>query len=150
MKSFDPSRINVEFRDGVTAIQPVVGRKYTLTHSDETAEIFVTIGSKYAEDKIGPLRDEVLLTLQRKNRQLEFFGTVLVDTLSQSWDASKRSEIFLREMPTALEAIRYVDRDFFEHYPGLDHIPIYIWFKSIQKEYNMLYDFGTMKDYKKF
>lgn len=147
MDSFNSSRVNPEFRDGVNAMRPVEGRKYTMTHSDDTAELFVTIGKKYAKDKIGPLRDEVLLGFERRNNQMQLFGSVLIDSRYMDWDSNIRNEIFLREMPTALKAIRYADRELFEQYPMLDKVPIYIWFQSTDKKYNILYDFGTMQQY---
>jgi hypothetical protein len=32
----------------VTAAEPVISRYYTLTHSDVTGELFLTIGKQYA------------------------------------------------------------------------------------------------------
>ncbi len=151
MRPFDSSKVNVEYRDHTNQYKPVLGRKYTMTHSDDTAELFVTIGRKYAMDKIIPMRDEVLLEFREKDGKLQLFGTVLVDGegVGVGRNAEKRNNIFLREMPIALQAIRYADRTLFECHKELDHVPIYIWFKSDYPEYNQLYDFGTMKDYTK-
>lgn len=148
IKLFNSSRLHVEYRDGVTSTAPIVSRKYTMTHSDDTAELYVTIGRKYAEDKIGPLRDEVLLEFQKNNHQLQLFGTVLIDDYEGEWNSKQRNDIFLREMPTALMAIRHADRELFETFPLLDSIPVYLWFQSTKNEYNKIYDFGTMKDYR--
>ena len=41
---FNVKQTTSEFRDGVTDEHPIVGRKYTITHSDETAIIDVVIG----------------------------------------------------------------------------------------------------------
>ncbi|MDF2790251.1 MAG: hypothetical protein K0S80_3350 [Neobacillus sp.] len=41
---FIPEKISVEYRDGVTIAEPVIPRYYTLTHSDVTGELFLTIG----------------------------------------------------------------------------------------------------------
>lgn len=60
MGKLNPEKLFVEYRPGVTATEPVMGRKYTLTHSDETADLFLTIGLEYAYDKINKMRDEVL------------------------------------------------------------------------------------------
>ena len=64
MKKIDPSKVHAELRDRVSPISPILDRKYTVTHSDETADLFVTIGRHYADDKIGPTRDEVLLAYE--------------------------------------------------------------------------------------
>lgn len=148
MESFHSSRVNVEYRDGVTETKPIEGRKYTMTHSDDTAELYVTVGKSYAKDKIGPLRDEVLLEFQQQDDQLQLIGAVLIDAEHMNWDSEKRNQIFLREMSTALKAIRYADNTLFEQNPMLDEIPIYLWFQSTKEEYNQLYDFGTMREYK--
>ncbi len=60
MEKLNPEKLYVEFRDGVTATDPVIGRKYTLTHSDVTADLFLTIGLEFAFDQINRMRDEVL------------------------------------------------------------------------------------------
>ena len=50
MERLDPEKLYVVFRPGVTMTEPVLGRKYTLTHSDITAELFLTIGLQFAYD----------------------------------------------------------------------------------------------------
>lgn len=155
MQPFDASRVHVEYRDGVTRRSPLKGRKYTVTHSDDTGELYVTVGLTHAIDKVGPLRDEVFLDFELNGRQPAFYGTVLIDSAnlpeeSKKFvkDSQKRTDIFLREMPIALRAIRSADRQLFEQIPKLDTIPVYIWFQSDSNTYNKLYDFGTMADYK--
>ena len=148
MKRIDTNKVVTEYRDQVTQTMPIYNRKYTMTHSDDTATMFVTIGTQVAQDKIESMRDEVMLTILYYNGQLQFFGTVLIDDPpSGGLGAEKRNEIFLREMSTALQAIRYGDRKLFEQYPMLDDIPVYIWFQSQDEKYNKLYDFGKMRDY---
>lgn len=60
LKRLNPDKLHVEFRPGVTMTEPVNGRKYTLTHSDITADLFLTIGLQFAYDKVNTMRDEVL------------------------------------------------------------------------------------------
>lgn len=40
MNKFNTDKLSVEFRNGVTSTGPTLGRRYTLTHSDITAELF--------------------------------------------------------------------------------------------------------------
>lgn len=56
MKRLNPDKLLVELRDGVTLTEPIIGRTYTLTHSDITADLFLTIGMQYTFDKISDLR----------------------------------------------------------------------------------------------
>ncbi len=144
---FDVKETTKEYRDGVTDDYPVVGRKYTITHSDETAIINVAIGLSYAQDKVTEMRDEVLLHIKYDHNKLIVSGVVLVDSPDGSGMEKLRNDIFLREMDKALMAVRYADREFFEMYPYVDHRPILIWFYSKNKEYNKVYYFGTMSDY---
>ncbi|MBE5959860.1 MAG: hypothetical protein E7256_00500 [Lachnospiraceae bacterium] len=149
MKPLDTSKVNVEYRDFTNQYKPVLGRKYTMTHSDETAELFVTIGRRYAMDKVIPIRDEVLLEFRKKDGKLQLFGKVLVDGDGVPGDATMRNAIFLKKLSTSLQAIRYGDRALYENWCQLDDVPIHIWFQSKDPRYNKLYDFGTMKDYTK-
>lgn len=147
MKSIDPSRVEVEYRDNVSESMPILDRRYTVTHSDDTGVLYVTIGETFAEDKIGPTRDEVLLSFYQQDDKLYIVGSVLLDSDNPNFDTERRNEIFVREMPIALQAVRYADRAFFESMPMLDQLPVYIWFESTQDEYNRLQDFGIMNDY---
>lgn len=150
MNRLDPDRLYVEYR-GVTPVFPIIPRKYTLTHSDVTAELFLTIGIDYAFDKITSMRDEVL------GRWIEntvpysiyyFYGSVYIDGEFGAVRAAIRNSIFIRELPQALEAIRYGDNRLFLDSPYLDKTPIYIYFQSTLADYNRTEYWGTFNDYK--
>jgi hypothetical protein len=47
MSRFNPSKLSVTFLPLANSIWPITGRKYTLTHSDITAELFLSIGYGY-------------------------------------------------------------------------------------------------------
>ena len=55
MKRLNPDKLSVEYRGQLTPTAPIRPRKYTLTHSDTTGELFLTVGPTYAEDKITSL-----------------------------------------------------------------------------------------------
>ena len=147
MKRLDPEKLNVEYRDEVTKTQPIIPRKYTLTHSDITAELFLNIGKKFAYDKITPMRDEVLAKWAKYNDKHVIYGYVHVDGQFGPIQANIRNAIFVRELPLALEGIMYGDRYFFKAHPSLYNAPIYIYFKSDYPEYNRVEYWGTPKDY---
>ena len=98
MKSIDPSRVEVEYRDNVSESMPILDRRYTVTHSDDTGVLYVTIGETFADDKIGPLRDEVLLSFYRQDDKLYIVGSVLVDSDNLDFDTERRNEIFLHNI----------------------------------------------------
>lgn len=148
MKRLNPEKLNVEFRLGVTPTTPITQRHYTLTHSDITGELFLTIGLKYAYDKIGPMRDEVLAKWNLINNKYVLSANVYVDGQNGLPMSTIRNKIFIKELPLALEAIRYGDKTFFQTHPELDNSPIFIHFNSIYPHLNRIEYWGTPSDYK--
>lgn len=149
MNRLNPDRVFVEYRD-VTPVTPVTGRKYTQTHSDITAELFVTIGLEYARDKMNPMRDEVLAEWYcPDNNQCYLWAYVYVGGYDFGI-TTVRYNIFMREIPLSLAAIRYADTPFFVKYPGLDRAPIYVYFDSTYPAYRGYRYFGTLSNYKNY
>lgn len=147
LNTFNTNQLYVEFRDGVTETSPVNKRKYTLTHSDLTANLFLTIGLEYAYDKVGDLRDEVLAEWRVNNGYSFLCAYVYVNGQKDPAVSVLRNTIFRRELPLALQAIRYGDRKLFDTYQYLDNAPICIYFDSQSPEYNRIESWGTMKGY---
>lgn len=148
LKRLNPDKLYVEFRTGVTLTEPIIGRKYTLTHSDITADLFLTIGLQFAYDKVNPMRDEVLAEWRTKDGFPFLYVYVYVDGMFGHAVSAVRNAIFRRELPLALEAVRYGDRRFFAAHPSLGSVPIWIHFDSINPEYNRLENWGAPNDYK--
>jgi hypothetical protein len=148
LKRLNPNKLYVDFRTGVTMTEPVIGRKYTLTHSDITADLFLTIGLQFAYDKVNAMRDEVLAEWRMNNGFLFLYVYIYVDGQFGPLVSAVRNEIFRRELPLALEAIRYGDRRFFAAHPELDNAPIWIHFDSTNPEYNRFENWGTPNDYR--
>jgi hypothetical protein len=146
LKRLNPSKLFVELRDGVTLTEPIRGRKYTLTHSDITADLFLTIGMQYAFDKISNLRDEVLAEWVIDG-YLYLYVYVYVDGQLDPASSAIREEIFRRELPLALEAIRYGDRYLFESHPYLDNASIWVCFGMGNQENCKLEPWGYLKEY---
>ncbi|KAB3525906.1 staygreen family protein [Alkaliphilus serpentinus] len=147
MMRLDPEKLSVEFRPGVTTTEPILGRKYTLTHSDITAELFLTIGLQFAYDKITSMRDEVLAEWRNSNIGLFLYVYVYVGNYGPIMN-SIRNAIFRRELPLALEAIVYGDNGFFIAHPQLNHAPIWIYFDSTDPAFNQYEYWGTPMNYK--
>ncbi|WP_303864504.1 staygreen family protein [Alkalibaculum bacchi] len=147
MERLDPQKLYVEFRPGVTTTEPILGRKYTLTHSDITAELFLTIGLQFAYDKITSMRDEVLGEWRNSSSGLLLYIYVYIGDFGTVMN-SIRNTIFRRELPLALEAIVYGDNEFFVAHPQLNYAPIWIYFDSIDPSYKRFEYLGTPIDYK--
>lgn len=147
MSRLNPKKLSVEFRGSVTATEPIFPRRYTLTHSDITAELFLTIGLTYAFDKITAMRDEVLGEWVNTNEDYNFNVYLYVDGNFGSKAAEIRNFIFRRELPLALEGIRYGDKEFFEAHSVLDYAPIIVYFMSSYPQFNKIENWGTFSEY---
>ena len=148
MKRLNPDKLYVEFGPGVTVTEPVIGRKYTLTHSDTTGALFLAIGMQFAYDKVNAMRDEVLAEWRMNNGFPFLYVYVYVDGQFGAEAAAVRDKVFRRELPLALEAIRYGDEKFFAAHSDLDNAPIWIHFDSTNPKYNRFENWGTPADYK--
>ncbi len=147
MKKLDPKKAFVQYRNDFSPYEPIIDRKYTITHSDSTGDLFVFVGNKYADDKVNSMRDEVLLDWKQDDKGLYLMGKVLVDGEKNIGNPTIRNKIFLKEMPTALQALRQADRFLFINNPTLDNAPVFIQFVSKNPDFNKIYDFGTIGTY---
>lgn len=148
MRQLKPEKVFVQYRERINPYEPVFDRKYTITHSDVTADLFVFVGEAYAEDQITNMRDEVRIAWTQEEKKIELLGTVLVDGKGVKGNPAVRNRIFYNEMPTALQALRRADRFMFDRRPALDNAPVLIHFISGNPEYNKTYDFGPIGNYK--
>ncbi len=148
MKELNPEKLFVELRPGVTAAEPVLGRKCTLTHSGEASDLNLTIGLQYAYEKINKKRDEVLTEWKMYDGDVILYGYVYVDGLFGPEIAASRDAVFRRELPLALEAVRYGDDKFFEANPELDDAQIWVHFDSTNPDYIRFENWGTLREYK--
>jgi len=119
MSEFDPHKLTVNLLTPATFAQPVEGRKYTLTHSDITGQLFLDIGYMYNMQAVNPqMRDEVLAEWKKDvNGHLTLAGTAYVDGGEYSSStAGIRFNIFMKEIDTAISGIVYGDRPFYARY----------------------------------
>lgn len=75
----EPTMLHVNFAMGTGETKPIIPRKYTLTHSDVTGELFLTIAARYDYDKINDMRDEVLAEWIMVNDEYALMVNVMVD-----------------------------------------------------------------------
>ena len=149
MNKFNPERLSVEYRDVVTATEPVISRHHTLTHSDDTGELFLTIGTQFAWDKVNnDMRDEVIGEWKTNGYYIYYNAYVMVNKEGQDFNtAMRRYEVFRRELPLALTAIRYGDRFIFDVYPALDNGLIIVNFISTYPQLYKQEIFGTFSSF---
>ncbi|HCT64427.1 MAG TPA: hypothetical protein DIC60_04020 [Lachnospiraceae bacterium] len=148
MKKLSPKKVFAQYRDTMAPYEPLAERKYTITHSDVTAELFVFISCKFAEDQINRMRDEVRIAWEQNNNKLALMGSVIIAGKNIIGPPKIRNTIFYNEMPTALQALRQADRFLFDKNPYLDNTPVLIHFISSNPEYDKIHDFGPIGNYK--
>ena len=153
MRRLNPAKLHVSYFAGTIPDTLTLPRCYTLTHSDVTGELFLSIGSRFERKQISRLytrlmRDEVLAEFVEKEGNLEFKVYCHVSGGFVFGTAKLRYKIFESELPLALEAFRYGDRVMFEKYPYLNKCAVSIYFKSTNLRYNRVEDWGVVADYK--
>ena len=146
-------KLNVNYLLDVDPKGPVTPRCYTLTHSDFTGELFLSIGLEFDKEALSGfytkiMRDEVLAEWSKDESgySLNVFchvsGGFVIGT------AGMRFKIFRRELPLVIEAICKGDNDLFTANPNLEDAPIFIHFQSDNKKYNKIENWGKTKDYR--
>jgi hypothetical protein len=153
MSRLIPGKLYVSYDKAAAPTGPVTPRRYTLTHSDSTGDLFLTIGAEYQADQIAGLytrlmRDEVLAEwlADEAGPALHVYCHVSGGLVFGS--AGMRDEIFRRELPLVLEAFRHGDRAAFEAHPDLDRSPIWVHFRSHSTRYNRVEQWGAPADYR--
>lgn len=152
MHRLNPAKLHTAFLPGTTPESPLTPRRYTLTHSDRTGELFLSVGVEYNHQQISGwytrlMRDEVLAEWKQDDADyslhlyLHISGGIVFGRVR--W----REAIFRRELPLVLEAIRYGDRNLFRAYPKLDQAPIRVHFQSSNLNQQTIEEFGKPCDY---
>jgi hypothetical protein len=151
ISKFDPSKLTVKFMPTASDSRPVEHRRYTLTHSDVTGELFLGVGCYYNLSVINKkLRDEFLAEWIPQKGHYLLKGQVYVS--GGEFDEStsiRRFQIFQREAELALSAIFYGDRKFFTFHPQLLDSDKFIQFHSIYPKLNQVLYFGPPRQYMK-
>ena len=147
-----PNKLHVKLSMNVSPKDPVFPRRYTLTHSDSTGDLFLTIAESFDKRQISGLytrfmRDEVLAEWQT-NQKLTYLlvhchlsGGLILGT------ASWRYQIFQRELPLVLESFRYGDRGLFLAHPELDRAMVTVKFHATELADQREEQWGQMREY---
>ena len=147
MSELSAQKVFVQYRGSISPNDPVLTRKYTITHSDITAELFVFIADTFAYDQVTNMHDDVKIAWEQTQGGLMLIGSVLIDGAGVLGDPEIRNKIFYSEMPTALKALRQADRFLFLKYPILDNVPVVIYHISNSPTYNKRYNWGPIGSY---
>jgi hypothetical protein len=151
MADLNPEKLHVVYQDSVDADKLVLPRKYTLTHSDSTGDLFLTISSKYDLEQTSKrytrfMRDEVLAEWEKKNDHYELhFYLHVSGGFCFGW-AGLRDRIFRYHLPLVFQAIRYGDKELIDSLPVIQNSSIFVHFQSKNKKYNKIENFGIVRD----
>lgn len=153
MLRLNPEKLHVTYLSGTISDVFRSPRRYTLTHSDITGELFLSIGNQYDKKQTSKvytrfMRDEVLGELLDNDGHLEFNVYCHISGGFVFGTARLRYNIFKAELRLALEAIRYGDRTLFEINSHLDEIPVKVNFKSTNRQFNQIEDWGKIANYR--
>lgn len=151
MSELNSRKLDVTFRTVKSPGDLALPRRYTLTHSDLSGDLYLTIGDVYDHIQISGLytrlmRDEVLAEWQQGTRYAlhvycHVSGGLVVG--SARW----RYGIFKYHMPMVLQAFRYGDRSLFEQNPDLNESEIWVHFHAKQADLNKTEFCGTLAKY---
>ena len=149
MSQLDPRKLHVTF----ASAGEMPARRYTLTHSDLTGDLFLTIGPDYDRKQISGfyirlMRDEVLAELTRDPDGPCLHVYVHVSGGLAFGGAGWRNDILHYHMPMVLEAIRHGDRDHFAAHPELDKASVRVHFHSHLSHYNAVEEWEPLETYR--
>jgi hypothetical protein len=153
MSRLRPEKLHVRFAGDITAEGPVTPRRYTLTHSDASGDLFLTVGSEYDRKQVSGwytrlMRDEVLAEWRDDEGGVSLHVYCHVSGGLVFGLAGWRDVIFRHELPLVLESFRHGDRGLFEAHPELDRAPIQIHFRSHRRRYRRTERWGMPADYR--
>jgi len=120
-----PEKLHVKHLRDTTLDVLLLPRFYTLTHSDFSGDLFLSIGPHYDTKQVSGLytrlmRDEVLAELKEDSGGFSLHVYCHVSGGFVFGRAKWRYNIFCSELHLALEAIRFGDKVLFDHNPELD------------------------------
>ena len=151
MNRLRPANLHVRYAGDTTPDGPVASRCYTLTHSDATGDLFLTIGPEFDHRQIAGLytrlmRDEVVAAWEDAGQgpalrvHCHVSGAIVLGT------ARWRDGIFRQELPLVFEAFRYGDRALYHAHPDLDRAPIWVAFHARGRRFNRVEGWDTPGD----
>jgi hypothetical protein len=127
-------------------------RRYTLTHSDRTGELFLTVSKDFCKEQVSGvytrlMRDEVLAEWREVDGELELHVLCHVSGGVVFGSARMRLGIFKQHMRLVLEALRFGDQDVYSGRPELDAARAKVHFCSKDPSLDCVQDYGPMSGF---
>ena len=149
MSQLKPEKLHVQFDETIWDQKAVFPRCYTLTHSDRTGDLFLTIAPTYDQDQVSGwytrlMRDEVLAEWKDGDTPSLHLHCHVSGGLVLG-PAKWRTAIFQQHLPLVVEALCYGDRDFIRSHPLLHNAPILVHFHARQKALDSVVAWGKVR-----
>jgi hypothetical protein len=148
MSRLRPEKLHVDIQIDESLFLP---RRYTLTHSDRTGELYLAVADEYNEEQISGwythiMRDEVLAEWLMMGDSPSLHVYLHVSGGLILGGVGMREAIFRREMPLVIEAICRGDSKFFGENPEYGNASVYLNFQKTGKDYK-IERFGVISDF---
>jgi hypothetical protein len=152
MSTLNPNKLHVKFIGDSDPDGPKHPRKYTLTHSDRTGELFLSVGTEFDHDALAGIynrfmRDEVLAEFLQDKGETALHVYCHVSGGLILGSASWRYAIFQRHLRQVLQAFYMGDEIYLNAYPRIKRPPVVVHFLSSNQGNNLEEDWGYLSDY---
>lgn len=153
MPSLALEKLHIKYIGDSNAEGPAYPRRYTLTHSDRTGDLFLSIGTEYDQRALSNcytrfMRDEVLAEFRFDEDQPELHVFCHVSGGFVFGAAGWRYRIFKYHLPGVMVAFYHGDAAFIKVNPGFDLASIQVHFQSSKARYHKIENWGIFRDYR--
>jgi hypothetical protein len=147
-----PEKLHVNYINGAQENGPKFPRAYTLTHSDLSGDLYLTIGKTYDRRKVSGLytrfmRDEVLAEWSNDEQPCLHVHCHVSGGLVFG-SPGYREATFRYHMPMVLEAFRSGDAKLIEKHPELAQALVILHFHTRQRKRERAETWGILENYK--
>ncbi len=153
MRELSPETLHVEMMDGIDRGGFSLPRRYTLTHSDSTGHLFLSVGREFNQKQVSGLytrlmRDEVLAEWREVGGTFQLHVLCHVSGGMVLGTAKMRLGIFRQHMRLVLEALCHGDRGIYASDPDLDEARVMVHFCSPDPRVDNIQDYGPLSEYR--
>lgn len=133
----NPNKLHVTILTPTTANLLIIPRCYTLTHSDRTGDLFLTIAPDFYKKQLRGwqtriMQDEVLA--EWVNTEKKYSLHIYCQISGRIAGLKFRDRIFRQELPLVLECFRFGDQGLYQTHPFLDRTQIWVHFNSKKRK----------------
>ena len=123
-------------------------RKYTSTHNDDTAQIFISVGSEYNKillntAEVRNVQSQILGKWNRKHHKYSIHFKAYIST-EQNPQAELRNLIICKELGIVMQSVALAETALLNKYPKLNKTKIYVHFSSIDPKYDRIEYWNTL------